>query len=355
MTVSNTAYCSIDEAWGDLSNKPRNKKKKSPQDPMCDLYDAKINSNYSDTDLVRFANEYYDSFDKSKYQRNMKTQSMAYETLEREPSPKNLTIKKNQNVYDITNSEQPQNRKKPNNSALFEKQFEMKLPPLYDNGDECIMPSEESRTPSFRGAHPQPISRDEYVKPIRDTQRRIVNDEEWRMSKNRDLKPNSNLYDSDYEGCMWDEEENRNFMGMAANMPTYSEVNGEQNLIRPSSVYKAPMQENNTFMEAFTSGKELYSESPDPVYTETRPRPSRRYSSPEEEHNQHTRHERYNSQEDRPHFFDDYDDAYGFKSYKKKTSNLQILDLILYIISGIILIFLLEQFVKIGINMQSSI
>ena len=171
MTVFNTGYCTIDEAWGDLTSKQKNKKKKTPQDPICDLYESKVNSsNYSDTDLVRFANEYYDGYDKSKYQRNMKTQSMAYENLEREPSPKNLTIKKNQNIYDITRSPnaETQQPRKNNSSTLFEKQFEMKLPPLYDG--ECngnIMPSEEPRIPSFRGAHPEPIIQEEYLKQPR--------------------------------------------------------------------------------------------------------------------------------------------------------------------------------------------
>ena len=351
MTVFNTGFCTIDEAWGDLTSKQKNKKKKTPQDPICDLYESKVNSsNYSDTDLVRFANEYYDGYDKSKYQRNMKTQSMAYENLEREQSPKNLTIKKNQNNYDITRSPdaETQQPRRNNSSTLFEKQFEMKLPPLYDG--ECsgnIMPSEEPRIPSFRGAHPEPVIQEEFLRQSR--------------------TPKANLYD-DY----WDDEDSeRMFMGISSNAPTYSEVNAEQNIVKPSSMYKPPIQErpvnsnSATFMETFTSGKDL---SP-PTYSERPPNqpPPRRYSTGEEctnprNRNSYAEDERPNprnrnsyAEDERQYFMDDYDDSYGgYQTYKKKTASLQILDLILYVISGIILIFLLEQFVKIGINMQSS-
>lgn len=320
MTVFNTGYCTIDEAWGDLTSKPKNKKKKAPQDPICDLYEANTNSaNYSDTDLVRFANEYYDKYDKSKYQRNMKTQSMAYEEIDREPPQKSLMIKKNQNTYDISSESSQKPIKNNNNSALFEKQFEMKLPPLYDTGNECPMPS-EGGVQAFRGQHiPQSQAKS------------VVNDEEWSRGK-------PTLYTED------DYEDDRMFMGSSSYMPTYAEVDDETNLVNVSSEYKIPQKTRAaTYMERF-SENEMPSRN---TYLES----NRRNAYSEDERRPPHPHRNY-QEEERPHFFDEYDESYNYQSYKKKNSNLQILDLILYIISGIILIFLLEQFVKIGINMQ---
>jgi hypothetical protein len=310
MTVFNTGYCTIDEAWGDLASKPKKIKKKTPQDPICDLYDTKRNSsNYNDTDLVRLANEYYD---KSKYQRSMKTQPMAYEEVDRESPQKSLVINKNQNTYDVS-SEFPQKPSQNNNSALFEKQFEMKLPPLYDTGNECPMPS-ESRVPAFRGQHVPPPT---------------VSDKEWSRGKTTDDYTDDSI-----------------FMGNSSHMPTYAEVDDEHNLINYSSNYKMPVKKSvPTYTERF-SEEEMPTRN---TYSEEEHRPLRQKTYAEEERRDQGRN---CQEEERTHFFDEYDEDYNYQSYKKKNSNLQILDLILYIISGIILIFLLEQFVKIGINMQ---
>ena len=93
MTIMNPGYSTLEEAWGgDITGRKKSepsRKKKPPTDPICELYDSKISSSaYNESDLVRFANEYYDKFDKSKYQRNMKTQPLSYEEVEREPSVK---------------------------------------------------------------------------------------------------------------------------------------------------------------------------------------------------------------------------------------------------------------------------
>ena len=49
----------------------------------------------------------------------------------------------------------------------------------------------------------------------------------------------------------------------------------------------------------------------------------------------------------------DYEEEYQMKKPRNKKKNgLAFLDILLYVLSGIILIFLLEQFVKIGINLQ---
>ena len=74
MTVFNTSYSSIDEAWGDSYLSPslqkKQKKKKSPpqSDPICDLYEMGNNS-YNDNDIVSYANKYYEKYEKGKYQK----------------------------------------------------------------------------------------------------------------------------------------------------------------------------------------------------------------------------------------------------------------------------------------------
>lgn len=78
MTYFNTGYSSIEEAWGEpyLSpNLQKKKKKKSMdqqinEDPICELY-AMGNNHYQDSDIVNFANQYYDKHDKPKFQKPM--------------------------------------------------------------------------------------------------------------------------------------------------------------------------------------------------------------------------------------------------------------------------------------------
>ena len=66
------------------------------------------------------------------------------------------------------------------------------------------------------------------------------------------------------------------------------------------------------------------------------------------------RQERGVRQERKKEYFYETDDEDEYKPKQKqgKRGSLVYLDIILYILSGIILIFLLEQFVRIGINMQ---
>jgi hypothetical protein len=85
MTVFNTSYSTIHEAWGDnyLSpslQKKQKKKKIHPQsDPICDLYENGNNS-YNDTDIVSYANKFYEKYEKGKYQKPR--------MLEREQQPR---------------------------------------------------------------------------------------------------------------------------------------------------------------------------------------------------------------------------------------------------------------------------
>lgn len=69
MVYSNN-YCSIEDAWGNLTGKVEKKKKKRMKDPICELYDMSSNGAYDDLDLVQAANMGYDRYNKSKYQKD---------------------------------------------------------------------------------------------------------------------------------------------------------------------------------------------------------------------------------------------------------------------------------------------
>ena len=78
MTVFNTTYSTIEEAWADsylspsLQKKPKKKKSiENPMsDPICDLYEMGNNS-YDDSELVSYANKFYEKHEKAKYQNAM--------------------------------------------------------------------------------------------------------------------------------------------------------------------------------------------------------------------------------------------------------------------------------------------
>lgn len=79
MTVYNTGYSTLEDAWGNSYLSPnlhKNKKPKKktashpPSDPICDLYEMG-NSHYSENDLLSFANRYYEKHEKAKYQKPM--------------------------------------------------------------------------------------------------------------------------------------------------------------------------------------------------------------------------------------------------------------------------------------------
>lgn len=74
MTVINTSYSSIEEAWADnylapsLQKKPKKKRAPAQSDPICDLYDMG-NNHYEESDIVSYANNFYDKHEKAKYQK----------------------------------------------------------------------------------------------------------------------------------------------------------------------------------------------------------------------------------------------------------------------------------------------
>lgn len=231
-----SGYASLMEAWGtsDLSEKIKKdgRKKKQVQDAVCDLLNT--TSSYDDTDLVKFANSYYD---KTGFQRTMKNLQSTYEETQRQLSPKQVII----------NDENIQTE-----NALFESQFENNLPILYD-------------------------------KP--------------KQKKNQFSTDSENISNN---GCN-----------------TGNETLNSETL-------------NNDSDNDNDNDNDFYEENLEKYYNINKFK----------RNNKKHRNYRDNSLE-------------YFENYSKYNSNLNILDLILYVISGIILIFLMEQFVKIGINLQS--
>jgi hypothetical protein len=247
MTVFNTGYATLDEAWGDISGK-KNKKKKVNQDPICDLYEMKGNSSsYNETDLVNY------NYNKNKSQRSYNDK----------PETKNVNIDTSSNSYEATNTNLPK--------SLFEKQFEISHPQSFemDNPREYMVKTGCESNSNNRDDEGDYIYEDE--KPKYKPNPKIYQEQETYQETRPKQKPKETYYD--YTDTETDTEDER---------PRYAKKNIKQ---------------------------ERY------VYDD------------EEEYN------------------------YKRSNRSNKSSNMY-LDIILYILSGIILIFLLEQFVRIGINMQ---
>ena len=115
-------------------------------------------------------------------------------------------------------------------------------------------------------------------------------------------------------------------------------------------------ENNPRYREPDTIAKPIYQETryrePNtivkPIYQENRySEPPVKYIYPApQECKQDINNYYYSKQEYIPQLIDNYNE------YKPVKSNLPILDVILYIISGIILIFLMDQFIRIGISMK---
>lgn len=252
MTVFNTGYASIEEAWGDLTKK---KKKKSNQDPICDLYESKGNTSaYTETDLINY------NYDKSRYQRTVKDK----------PIKMHVDVNKDQDNYE--------SKQLPN--SIFEKQFELRHPNSFDMEDptEFMVSSCPAATSAFKRS---------------DKPDRVYDDEVVRLKQKGVMPPP-------------EEEE----------------------------------EDDEVFQEYFPKPRDA---------------PSCKFPEEEEPTRNNTSYRRAGREK-----FHDYDDDYEddedmyFRKKKKKTSYIY-LDVLLYVLSGIILIFLLEQFVKIGIHLQQQI
>lgn len=257
MTVFNTGYATIEEAWGDLTKK---KKKKSQQDPICDLYESKGNTSaYSEIDLINY------NYDKSKYQR----------TVRDKPVKVHVDINKDQDNYE--------SKQLPN--SIFEKQFELRHPNSFEMEDPTQFMV--SACPATTALHKRSDKPD-----------RVYDDEVVKLKQKGLIPPPS------------DEEE-----------------------------------DEEVFQEYFPKPRDAPScDSPSQEY---------KYYSADEADPPYRRagREKYNDYDDD---YDDDDEDMYFRKKKKKSSYVY-LDVLLYVLSGIILIFLLEQFVKIGIHMQQQI
>lgn len=254
MTVMNTGYATIEEAWGDMSG--RRKKKKASQDPICDLYETKGSSSaYTETDLVNYA------YDKSKTQR----------TYNDRPETKKAVVREESEHYET--------KALPN--SLFEKQFDIRHPGNFETDD----PKDYMirACPSSRGREDEgdKIYDDEAIKNRRRASHAEDESAPARVSEERTRAP--------------------------APKETYyaSETDDE---------YEAPQKRR---------------------YERERVRERERVFQEDE-------------QSDVEHEYKDYAKKYA----EKRKPKFVYLDIVLYVLSGIILIFLLEQFVRIGINMQ---
>lgn len=260
MTVFNTGYATIEEAWGDLTKK---KKKKSNQDPICDLYESKgSTSAYTETDLINY------NYDKSRYQRTVKDK----------PIKMHVDINKDQDNYE--------SKQLPN--SIFEKQFELRHPNSFDMEDPTeymvrACPAAAMPTTNKRSDKPDRVYDDEVVKLKQKGILPLPDEEDDEVFQEYFPKPR------DAPSCKPEQEY----------MPTSDEYEEEP---APRAAYRR-------------AGREKFHD-----------------------------------------YDDDYEDDYEpyFKKKKKKNSYIY-LDVLLYVLSGIILIFLLEQFVKIGIHLQQQI
>jgi len=268
MTVFNTGYATIDEAWGDISGKK--KKKKVTQDPVCDLYEMKGNSSsYSETDLVNY------NYDKSRYQRTYKD------------TPESKTIATDDSYGYGSSGGANSGTMVP--TSLFEKQFEVRHPQSFEM--ECPT--------------------DYMVK----------------QTKNK-------LYDETDDNYTPEPRQRGPYQGAHQGPPR--EV---------SQASQSATQSATQFKEQFYNDDEMnYLRDDQPVRSDLNPKA--RYSKQESRYIE----EKEDDSSDEDEYYERKNNKTERKN-KNKTS-LVYLDIILYILSGIILIFLLEQFVRIGINMQ---
>lgn len=119
MTVRSANYSSLDEVWGDAyssSSKPKKEKRKKIVDPICDLYQMGNNAGYTDNDLVSYANNYFEKYDKTPYNRTMNNHvndhiSHQEETdvlpkqYHRERPVRQVTISDDRETYDVTDAD----------------------------------------------------------------------------------------------------------------------------------------------------------------------------------------------------------------------------------------------------------
>lgn len=255
MTVMNTGYATIEEAWGDMSG--RRKKKKTSQDPICDLYETKGSSSaYTETDLVNYA------YDKNRTQR----------TYNDRQETKKVVVHHDAEVYEA--------KQLPN--SLFEKQFDIRHPGNFEMDDP--------------------------------------KDYMIRSCPSSSSRSHAREDDGDYA---YDDEDAKRRAALEVSARERDPVVEETRARAPRGEREPARRET------------YYSNDTDDEYEPPRRR----------------RAERVFQEDDSSDVEHEYK-AYARKYSEKSRSKFVYLDMILYVLSGIILIFLLEQFVRIGINMQ---
>lgn len=129
MTVTSTNYSSLDEVWGETFNpsqKPKKDKKKKVHDPICELYEMGNNNGYNDNDIVSYANNYFEKYDKTPYQRSMNNDRTQQDEVlprqDREKPVREVAISSNRSQYDVSDEDDIGERKEA---------FQQPLPPRY--------------------------------------------------------------------------------------------------------------------------------------------------------------------------------------------------------------------------------
>lgn len=115
MTVRSANYSSLDEVWGESfnssSNKPKKEKRKKVVDPICDLYQMGNNTGYNDNDLVSYANNYFEKYDKTPYNRTMNGHVQIKDTDEDDVLPKRekpvrqVSFSDDREMYDVSDAD----------------------------------------------------------------------------------------------------------------------------------------------------------------------------------------------------------------------------------------------------------
>lgn len=147
MTVRSANYSSLDEVWGESynsSSKPKKEKRKKIVDPICDLYQMGNNAGYTDNDLVSYANNYFEKYDKTPYNRTMNNHvndhinsqddnDVLPKQYHRERPVRQVTISDDVETYDVTDIDDvPEEKPKMNKQAPREQFYASR----YHNDDD---------------------------------------------------------------------------------------------------------------------------------------------------------------------------------------------------------------------------
>jgi hypothetical protein len=251
--VYNNNYCSIEDAWGNLTDpvpsKDR-KKKKKVRDPICDLYEMSTSGNYNELDIIKASND-FEKYNKSKYQRDRQAgrERKKYVTIDA-------------NMFD--NEPTPLYEQKVSDDMDLEKQFNNAMYSAQCSKSNIKMPDLES--------HFNPITRPSLDEEADDESE--ADFQEFKSILDKKMKTESTA------------------MTVPRHLPQTEDFSDDE-------------------------------DTPPP-------------------------HRRQPKQVVEEQFVDD--DVFIRKSQK---NTMPFMDLMLYIVSGVILIFVMEQFVKIGIVLQS--